>query len=127
LTGWRFALNLPETPVLARVDEVYLREALHTLLQNAMDATPTGKSIAVTLAVTAGQAELSVTDEGAGMDSSTLAAARLPYFTTKEKGTGLGLAIVEKFVNEMGGQVSIRSIPGSGTTVTISLKAESGT
>ena len=59
------------------------------------------------------------------MDAATLAGARLPYFTTKQKGTGLGLAIVDKFMTELGGQLRVESTPGRGTSVTLVLPKDS--
>jgi nitrogen fixation/metabolism regulation signal transduction histidine kinase len=121
LAQWQFACNLPAAALFVRVDESYLREALHNLLQNARDATPVGGRITLAAGDSGDYAQVQVEDTGAGMDADTLAAARLPYFTTKQKGTGLGLAIVEKSIAEMGGEVHIASQPGTGTRVTIQL------
>ena len=46
-----------------------------------------------------------------------------PFFTTKEvgKGTGLGLAMVRSIITQMGGNIDCVSVPGQGTTFTISL------
>ena len=68
---------------------------------------------------------VSMLDNGAGMDESTLARAREPFFTTKPggRGTGLGLATVAAMVEECGGQLSIRSVVDSGTEVTVTLPA----
>jgi CheY-like chemotaxis protein len=61
---------------------------------------------------------LSVTDEGEGMDSATLANAATPFFTTKGvgKGTGLGLSMVQGLMGQSGGQLVINSKKGEGTT-----------
>jgi signal transduction histidine kinase len=66
---------------------------------------------------------LIVTDTGLGMSAEVLEKAFDPFFTTKPlaHGTGLGLSMVYGFVQQSGGQVLIRSIPGQGTTVTIYL------
>ena len=64
---------------------------------------------------------ITVADSGTGMGAEALASARLPYFTTKTKGTGLGLPIVERAVNEMSGTLTVASVPGEGTTFTITL------
>ncbi len=114
-------LHLPESTVDVTADVVYLREALHNILQNAVEASSPGGKIAVRLTVEDGRALLSVEDSGEGMDAQTMASARLPYFTTKGKGSGLGLAIVEKSISDMGGELIIKSEAGKGTTVTITL------
>ena len=67
--------------------------------------------------------ELSVSDNGCGMDQQTSKDATQPFFTTKPAGagTGLGLSIVSAFVNRANGHLAIASTPNEGTTVTILL------
>ena len=62
---------------------------------------------------------LSVTDNGSGIDAATMARAFEPFFTTKEvgKGSGLGLAQVYGFMRSAGGDATIESEVGKGTTV----------
>jgi signal transduction histidine kinase len=112
---------LPEKPVHVVSDAAYLREALHNLLQNALDACHDGDSLTVTLTIETEAFEITVADSGPGMDAATLASARLPYFTTKAKGNGLGLAIVERSMAELGGRLKVESRPNEGTRVTLIL------
>ncbi len=67
--------------------------------------------------------EISVSDNGPGMDEETLARCTDPFFTTKESnsGTGLGLAIVYGFINQSDGDLRIYSEDGIGTTVQMTL------
>lgn len=102
LAAFRFNVKIPESPVKARVDEGFLREAMHNLLQNAADASRPGGAIELELEAHDEIATIIVRDAGSGMDAKTLAASRLPYFTTKVRGSGLGLAIVERSMSEMG-------------------------
>jgi len=68
--------------------------------------------------------EISVHDDGPGMDEATLDRAFDPFFTTKQGGIGLGLALSERLVGALGGSIQLRSQPESGTTVRIRLPCE---
>lgn len=125
LQPFRFAVVLPDEDVTVFFDETYLREAVHNLLQNAADACREDDAIAIEIVDQSEQVLLTVRDSGRGMDVATLAEARLPYFTTKQKGTGLGLAIVDKFMTELGGRLRVESAPGKGTTATLVLPKDS--
>jgi two-component system, cell cycle sensor histidine kinase and response regulator CckA len=65
--------------------------------------------------------ELSVEDDGHGMDDATLARVFEPFFTTKSKGTGLGLAVVHGVVGRHEGFLHAESKPGGGTTIRVYL------
>ncbi len=65
--------------------------------------------------------EISVTDDGPGMDEETLDRAFVPFFTTRPAGTGLGLALCERLMRAQGGTIELRSVEGAGTTVLIRL------
>ncbi len=61
-----------------------------------------------------------VADTGAGMDAETAERCFEPFFSTKGgTGTGLGLATVHSVVTGAGGQVSLSTAPGEGTTFTV--------
>jgi len=68
---------------------------------------------------------LSVTDKGAGMTEDDVKLALEPFSQGENargvKGTGLGLAVVKRFAELHGGQVEIRSKPGKGTRVAVTL------
>ncbi|HEV8245487.1 MAG TPA: HAMP domain-containing sensor histidine kinase, partial [Polyangiaceae bacterium] len=68
-----------------------------------------------------GQLVFEVRDNGKGMSSDVQRRIFEPLFTTKLRGTGLGLAIVEGIVKRHGGQISVQSEPGHGTTFLVSI------
>jgi signal transduction histidine kinase len=124
------------TGVNALVDRTLLESAIVNLAVNARDAMPEGgrltiRSRAVLVPDEApvpdlaagGYACVSVEDTGTGMPSDVLAKAFEPFFTTKDvgKGSGLGLAMVYGFIRQSGGQVTIESRVGEGTTVSLYL------
>jgi len=121
LTDYDFAFCTAGEVLFTRLDPTYFREALHNLLQNAADASEKRGRISLELSASDDRINVVVQDFGEGMTAETVASARLPYFTTKQKGSGLGLAVVEKVVTECGGQLLIDTLKGSGTTVTVSL------
>jgi nitrogen fixation/metabolism regulation signal transduction histidine kinase len=97
-------------PILG--DAPQLRQVIHNLVKNALEATErqASRSIEVaTEAVRRGQAvagvRLVVRDDGPGFPPGLLSRVFEPYVTTKPKGTGLGLAIVRKIVEEHGARI----------------------
>ncbi|HSS63639.1 MAG TPA: PAS domain S-box protein, partial [Gammaproteobacteria bacterium] len=118
-----------------RADESYLHTAILNLGLNARDAMPNGGHLRITVAstdVAPGQSEdlplspgryvsVAVGDNGIGMRADIRKRVLEPLFTTKSrgKGSGLGLTMVNGFVRECGGDISIESIQGEGTTVTL--------
>ena len=102
-----------------------LRDALTNLVFNAVDALPFGGAITVRTRrddAPGGDGRsglcIEVTDTGVGMDEETQRRCLEPFFTTKgERGTGLGLAMVHGAVRRHGGEMTVESAPGRGTTV----------
>lgn len=110
--------------VVVSGDREKLKQALINLVVNAIDATPAGGGVRVGVKG-AGTATLVVEDDGAGIAEEDLARLFDPFFTTKAGGTGLGLSIVRRVIEQHGGEVQVRSVPGRGTTVQIELPARS--
>ncbi|MEM9693327.1 MAG: HAMP domain-containing sensor histidine kinase [Myxococcota bacterium] len=104
-------------------DPQRLRGMLLNLLGNALEATPAGGTVGVTVRPDAGGAQLLVRDTGKGMDSATLERIGQPFFSTKRKGTGLGVVIASTTVRQHGGTIHYASTAGEGTTVTVELPA----
>ena len=102
-------------PGLPRIlgDATQLRQVIHNLVQNALDAVadrPDGQVELFTSAARGEQGELravrlTVMDNGPGFADKVLKRAFEPYVTTKAKGTGLGLAVVKKIADEHGARL----------------------
>ena len=123
-------LKLAAEPACVRADRQQLQEALHHLVENALQAMPDGgrltlsSSLAEASPVERGQRiAIDVADTGSGIDPEHLAQIFQPFFTTKTigRGTGLGLAIVQETVRAHGGQISVESEPGKGSRFSIFL------
>jgi len=121
-----FVLDLdPQLPCL-RADSGRLRQLLHNLIKNAIEAcsgTAAGLITVGTRLATSRHGnvvELVVTDNGPGFAESMLAQPFEPYVTNKPKGTGLGLAIVKKIVEEHNGSISARN-RATGAQITVRL------
>ena len=105
-------------PILGSSSE--LREALINLLNNAIDAMPTGGRITIDVTEVGSTVQMHVTDSGVGMPNDVLQRIFDPFFTTKGvRGSGLGLSVVYGIVARQRGQISVESVLGQGTTFTL--------
>jgi len=119
-------MNLDTTLPLAPLDEGYLEQALVSLLTNACDATPPGKTISITSRlIQEGERPWAISvdldDDGGGIPPDLLQKVFTPYFTTKSDGVGLGLTMAQKIVSSHSGSLIVSNRPEGGTTVQILL------
>nr|WP_221382534.1 ATP-binding protein [Actinoplanes polyasparticus] len=114
-------------PLMADVDADRIRQAVSNLVGNALRATSAGGSVTLRARAAGDRAVLEVVDTGTG-----IAAEHLPLVFDRlwradpargrdSGGSGLGLAIVRQIVRDHGGEVTVRSTPGEGSTFVISL------
>ena len=118
-----------------KIDVTQLEQILINLVVNARDAMPQGGKLAIsvgqalfdppmtqTLGNPSAYLMLAISDNGTGMDEATKLRIFEPFFTTKgAAGTGLGLATVKRIVKQNGGDISLISSPGRGTSFRIYL------
>jgi two-component system sensor histidine kinase PilS (NtrC family) len=122
--GVRLERALASATVLGDPDQ--LRQVLWNLLLNAGQAIATGGAGAGTIRVgcrpaEGGGADLTVEDDGPGIDPADRERLFTPFFTTKPAGTGLGLATIHRIVDGHGGAVSVDAPPGGGARFAIHL------
>ena len=110
----------PELPV-TQADPELINRALQNLVLNAIDAMPSGGTLAVRTSHGDGTVTISVSDTGTGLTREECERLFTPYYTTKQHGTGLGLAIVQSVVSDHHGKITVESEPGRGSTFRIEL------
>jgi two-component system sensor histidine kinase RegB len=119
----RQAIAPDATGLALRFPREGLAMALRNLLSNALDASPPGAEVVLAAERRDDELEVSVRDEGPGMNAHQLHRAQDPFFTTKEpgQGMGLGLFLTRSVVDRLGGALHLESRPGAGTTVRVRL------
>jgi nitrogen fixation/metabolism regulation signal transduction histidine kinase len=118
--------RLTETLPSIYADPAMLRQVLHNLFQNAIDALTGVENPRILVATTMGTGGvlLTVRDNGTGIAEGVMGRIFEPYVTTKPKGTGLGLAIVKKIVDEHHGRILVENVKPHGATVSIVLPSK---
>ena len=119
-------VDLPDTPVLFATDAAKFRQIVLNLAGNALKFTQTGE-IRLHLAVEEHAVVLRVHDTGVGVSTEEAEQLFESFWQAgrpsagRSRGTGLGLAITRQLAQLMGGDVSVESIPGRGSTFTVRL------
>jgi signal transduction histidine kinase len=112
--------------VSAPVNGQELKQVVLNLLTNALDSVADDGRVEIGLELRDCMAELTVTDNGCGMDPEVLERIFEPFFTRRRagQGTGLGLSICYRIVSDHGGTIEARSAgPGQGATFLVRLPA----
>jgi len=121
----KLALDLPDRRVRAKVDPDRMRTVVANLLSNAIKYSPAGGNVSCQLRVRGGVAQMSVADEGIGIAPESMATlfTRFGRVVTPEtehlKGTGLGLFLARQLARLQGGDITVTSTPGKGSTFTL--------
>ncbi len=117
----RIADTRPEAAMVL-AEPGLLGQAMTSILNNAIEAMPTGGELTVAL-YTSGRREIgvAVTDTGKGIPLDMLETVGQPFATSKMRGLGLGLALSRRIVETFGGRLEIASPPGLGATVSLVL------
>lgn len=104
-------------------DQSQIEEAISNIVTNAVQAIQTKGEITMATKLNGDKVIISISDNGQGISKENLDKIFKPFFSTKEygKGTGLGLSITRRVIVEHGGEISVKSTLGKGTTFNIEL------
>lgn len=102
-----------------RSDSEKIKRVLINLIENACDAMANGGELTISSRPSGNGVELTIGDNGQGMEREVMETLWKGFFTTKAKGMGLGLAISKRILDGLGGSISAKSAPMEGTTFTV--------
>ncbi|MBI5211352.1 MAG: HAMP domain-containing histidine kinase [Elusimicrobia bacterium] len=102
------------------IDPAQLQRAVEAVLQNAVDALPSGGTVTVGAKTEKGQAVVEIADSGPGFTPEATVKAFTPFFTTKERRMGLGLATVRRIMTLHQGKAEVRK-SSAGAVVRLTL------
>ena len=106
------------------IDPVLVGRAFTNIVENALHAMPKAGSLIIESRQNKNLIKITIHDSGVGFDSDTRRRIFEPYFSTKVRGTGLGMAIAKRNIELNGGSIAVQSIPGVGTTITVSFPSD---
>jgi signal transduction histidine kinase len=111
---------LATSPVEATLDKHKIKQALGNVLDNAIDAAPTGSTVEVDASAPNGFIRLAVRDHGAGVAPEIRGRLFTPFCTTKVDGVGVGLALAKELVDAHGGRIEWTDVePGACFVITL--------
>ena len=116
------SFTMPDGMML-NIDSALFTQVMNNLIRNALDAVAgrVGGCVEVVLTVSDGRPFIQINDNGEGMSESAKENLFQPFFSTKEDGSGVGLYISRQIVRKHGGELTVRSINGKGTFVSVGL------
>jgi signal transduction histidine kinase len=110
------------------VDTREIKQLFLNLLKNAIEAMPGGGRLSVTVGLvpqatpeSAAAIRLEIADTGVGMSDSEMRSIFRPFYSTKPKGTGLGLPFCRRVAEEHGGEITVSTQFGQGSTFIVIL------
>jgi len=114
-SGVTLHCELPNSELIAEIDEHKIEQVLLNLLHNAIDAAPDGGTVTLRAYRRPRDVVIEVCDDGAGIADPEEPVFDA-FYSRKDSGTGLGLAIVHRIVTDHGGSVTFRSGPATAGT-----------
>ncbi|MFN9368899.1 MAG: sensor histidine kinase [Planctomycetia bacterium] len=124
----RFEYSPPPTPVEILIDRGQVEEALRVIVVNAFEAVEDGGRVTIEVhdrghAASGRSVEITVTDDGRGMDAETLRRAFDPFFSGRDAGRGIGLGLPKawRLLEVNNGRITVEPVAGRGTRVRVAI------
>jgi signal transduction histidine kinase len=120
---------VPDEPVLAWTDVLRLKEVVNNVVNNAIKYNRSGGSVTITVAKGDGSARVTVSDTGHGIPADKIKHVfnefeTVGHVATHHKGTGLGMPISRRLMQNMGGGLTLASVPGEGSSFYIDVPTD---
>ena len=100
----------------AEIDPIYFAQAIHNIVQNAIESMPAGGELAVKTRKNEDHMEVSISDTGSGIDENNKELVFLPFFSTREQGMGLGLTAADRIARQHRGNLKLGESALGGST-----------
>lgn len=114
--------NRPGVDASAHFDRERLRSVLENLIKNALETVQSEQPVEVRVSSTKAKVTISVLDRGEGISPEIRERIYDPFYTSKISGSGIGLAITRRFVEAVGGSLTLSARSGGGTEAAVCLK-----
>jgi two-component system sensor histidine kinase/response regulator len=116
-------LKRPDHPLVVRADNDMLKTVVRNFMSNAVKFSPEDSSIEITMGTEGEYAKVSVSDHGVGIAADRLGSifhkGETTYGTGGEEGSGLGLQLCQDFARKNGGDCTVESVEGEGSTFSV--------
>lgn len=100
---------------------IKLKQAFLNLLKNAFESTSEDGCVSISVRKYLDQIIIRITDDGCGINPQAIKSLFTPFSSYRDGGTGLGLPITQKIIQAHHGSIEVSSIPGRGTTFTVTI------
>jgi PAS domain S-box-containing protein len=107
------------TSAMVELPEDELKQVIYNLVRNAIQASPAGHRVEVSLVEETSRFRIDVTDEGMGISDKDMPSIFEPFYSTKGNdsggGMGLGLSVSQAIIESLGGRIEVKTSPGRGS------------
>ncbi|MDC3417611.1 ATP-binding protein [Aquibacillus salsiterrae] len=114
-------INQTNGNFIVRANRNELTQVFLNMIKNAVESIDGSGQVIVSTQQVGKYLQVTIIDNGKGMDEEDVNSLGTPYFTTKENGTGLGMMVCFKIIDSLKGEINVTSIKGEGTTFKITL------